>query len=133
MRDFDSMKFSQLRELFYELLRALFASGIDTDEDAVFAKYLIEFILQTINDCREKGLEQKMCPVAYVSLWQGVEVEKRDFYKLRKNYLKTIKGTDERNLPDFLNKVQEAMMKWGEECLGGAILIDDDQWEQPDD
>lgn len=72
MEDLENIKFSQLRNLFYETLRAIFASEIDTEEDAIFVKQLIDYILRVVDDCRIKGLEEKMIPIFYTSLWQGV-------------------------------------------------------------
>lgn len=120
-----NLKFSEAKEMFYNLLRAMFASGITEEEEAIFSKQLIDYILRHIDDCRKKGLEQEMLPIGYVTLWQGVKHTNRGIFSIRASA--GIEPIDNSNIPELMESLKETIYSWGEETFDGIIKLEEDE------
>ena len=119
----ENLKFSEAKSLFYNLLRAMFASEIKTEEDAKFVKQLIDYILRVVEDCRVKGLEEKGIPIAYASIWQNIE----DGSIFSTRIQAGITHNDDNNIRELVESMREVFYKWGENTFGEVFKLDEEQ------
>lgn len=120
----DDIKFSKAREMFYELLRYMFALDVESDQDAVFAKQLVDFIIQNVDIARLKGLEQEMLPVAFITVWQGVKSHNKGIFSVTPRA--GIVTSQENNLSELLQNLKETVWDWGKSLFDGVIVLDEE-------
>ena len=119
----EDMKLSQIKELFYNTLMVLFTQGAETEEQYQFAKGLIDHMMRIVTECTEKGLDEAMLPIAYLSVWQGMKSGDKGVFSFR---VSTAGGRVERdnNLKDLLERLKRVINEWGDESFGGFVGID---------
>lgn len=117
----EDMRFSRAQEMFYNLLRIMFAIDVESEEQAVFAKQLVDYIIQHVDDCREKGLVEEMLPIAYISVWQGVKVHNRGIFSIRAKA--GVETSQDNNLSELLENLKETVFEWGDKTLGGIVKL----------
>lgn len=131
----ENMRFSEYSQIFLNALTAMFAQGIESDEDAQFAKMQIDYIVNMIRNCAHLGLGNKLMPIANFSLWQGAVVEDEIFFTFRKETVKFGKP-----ISDSLKKLEDMMQKtfneWSDKYFKGAVHVDevesdDIKWDFP--
>ena len=116
---FDEMKFSQLQNIFFNSLTAIFGQDVDSEDTARFSKMLIDYIIRTVHNTTILGLDNKLMPIANFSLWQGVAEGDNAFFTFRKETMKSDK------LYELQTMLQETFDKWSDTCLGGAVTFED--------
>ena len=127
MKEIEELRFSEFRDLFYNTLRAMFAQDIESDEDAIFVKQLLDYILRHIDDSRVKGLEEEMVPIGYITIWQGAKSHNSDIFSIRAQA--GIKHNEDNNIRELMENLKEAVYKWGDSTLDGVVKLGDENSE----
>jgi len=116
---FENMRFSEFSQIFFNALTAMFAQSISSEQDARFAKILIDYIVNTIRNCSQLGLDNELMPIANFSLWQGVIQGDEIFFTFRKETTKSEK------LKKLRDMMQETFNEWANKYLGKVVTADD--------
>ncbi len=83
----DEQDYIENRQLIYklnDLLMRLFVKESHTEDEIFFARHLATYVHQTILNCVEIGLANRMLPVVKVDVWCGyLGLDKKEFtYRL---------------------------------------------------
>ena len=116
---FENMRFSEFSQIFFNALTAMFAQSISSEQDARFAKILIDYIVNTIRNCSQLGLDNELMPIANFSLWQGAIQGDEIFFTFRKETTKSEK------LKKLRDMMQETFNEWANKHLGKVVTADD--------
>jgi hypothetical protein len=116
------------RKLIYELhdlLMKLFVKEAHTAGEVDFAKHLATYVHQTILNCVDIGLKNRMLPVAKVDVWcayMGTDT-KEFMYRLA-----AIGGQPyvELKLQKISELLESAVKEWADESWGGIIKFGKD-------
>lgn len=111
------------KKLIYELndilMRLLTKEAVSADS-IEFAKHLLTYFQQILQNSFELGLGRSMLPVASVTVWYGMSgpEEKEFVYRLS-----TIGGQPyvELNLQRVSELLEKAVVQWADESWGGII------------
>jgi len=117
-------KVSKLVEMLFEIYRGIFANDVETEEEALFAKALIDFNIRTLASTLQLGVKEKTLPIADISVWQGITHGEENLFKIRVETVGGIPGI-ENGLPLLVEKVNDAIKEWGDVTFGGVVSIDD--------
>lgn len=116
----DYLKSRKLIYQLHELLMRLFAKEALSEDEITFAKHLTTYVHQTILNCVDIGLKNRMLPVAKLDVWCGyLGQDKKEFlYRLA-----AIGGQPyvELGLQRVSELLEQAVVQWADESWGGII------------
>ncbi len=111
------------RKLIYQLrdlLMHIFVKDAHTEDDITFARHLATYVHQTVLNCVEIGLRNRMLPVVKVDVWCGhLGFDKKEFlYRLA-----AIGGQPyvELKLMEVSELIEKAIVEWADESWGGIM------------
>ena len=117
------------KKLIYELndiLMKLLTKDAITEDSYEFAKHLITYFQQVLNNSFDLGLGRSMLPVASIVVWCGMSGSAKKEFVYR---LSAIGGEPyvELNLQRVSELLEKAVVQWADESWGGIIEAGQDQ------
>ena len=121
LKKLEDLKFSEFKRVFMECLAVLFSQGVESEEQARFAKGLIDYIMMRVASCEELGLDNEMLPIFNISLWQGMTEKTMHDFQFKAYTLKCMERKEK--LDNLKERIFQTIQEWGLETFNAPVTI----------